>query len=100
MKLSDLLKKFFTYRKYFLADKILKMIAIVNHRLGLGGEHAVYKYKFQPFHFETIVDKLKNITNFRTLEAIDILEENGHINKTPNENIFQIIIVCTDKGER
>jgi hypothetical protein len=42
----------------------------------------------------------KNIDPLRLLEAVDLLGDNGHIEKFPDNDWRKYEIVCTKKGER
>jgi hypothetical protein len=99
--MKDWFKPLKVYRKYLLAEKILR--GAHQSRVSVETDdkrnpRLTMNYYAIPVYMFATEKELKE--PFRIIEAVDILVQNKHIIKMNSANFYEIKIKCTDVGER
>jgi len=92
----------FAYKKYRLANKILKQTC--SSFVWVTNEPHEQPYLSEKNFGETFLSafllQYKNIDTLRLIEAIELLEENWHLIAHRNHNLYDYSIEATKEGER
>lgn len=96
-------KPLFVYRKYVLAEKILKNLCGTYGVLS-NEPHEKPLLTERQYPNTYVAANFLNISystdSTRVIAAIDLLEDNQHITSNRNSNLYEFSIKCTKEGER
>lgn len=95
----DLFKPLLSWRKYLMASRLLKIAANTHITAAAINDFATHQKAYVPIRFVDFLNTYPNTVAERYLEAVNLLEENKHVIKNDNQDLYKVTVRCTDKGE-
>ena len=102
MSLNSFFRPLFFYRKYVLAEKILKTCArnYFNFTNSPSEPNMLTEKTFTNLNLAPMfLNKQHSTDTSRLIEAVDILEKNNHVLVKRYQNLYEFAVTCTKQGE-
>lgn len=102
MILNSFFRPIFFYRKYVLAEKILKACSktFFNFTNSPSEPNLLTEKTFSNLNLVPMfINKEYSTDTSRLIEAVDILEKNNHVIAKRYQNLYEFTVTCTKQGE-